>query len=83
MKYSQTIRYKNELEADVRVTVEPWARQYLIEPQAEVKIVLSSDEPIGEVEVWSSSTGINFGAPSNTSLSVLHDGEEFPQSAQV
>jgi hypothetical protein len=45
MKYAQRFTYKNQAEVAFRLTVEPWADQYLIEPGQSVDLIMRSDTP--------------------------------------
>ena len=84
MHYTQRIAYKNDTEGELRITLEPWANEYVIGPGQRVDILVHTDTLDGSLELQQTVHGLmiwsNLG---DTDITVMSEGREIPPSDQV
>ena len=82
MTATQAFIYINGADVELRITVEPWADQYLIHPGQEVKILVHSEDTVGMVELLQLSTGLTIFGYTGCIISLLSGGSELSPVAQ-
>jgi len=76
MSTSQKFRYVNGSGAELRITLEPWADQYLIRSGQQIEILVSSGDAVGTVELEQHLTGLVIYGYAGCTISLVSDGAE-------
>lgn len=78
----QRFSYINGSDVELRVTVEPWADQFLILPGQRVEVLVRSDGLVGNVEFEQVGAGLIIYGYEGCTISLLSNGEELVPSVQ-
>jgi hypothetical protein len=79
----QRLLYINSTGADVRITLEPWADQYLIHPGQTVEIVVRGDPNAGEIEFEQDASGLVIHGYTGSVVDIFSDGVELTPVEQI
>ena len=84
MYYTQRITYRNDTEGELRITVEPWANQYVIRPGRTIEIMVHTDTLDGSLMLEQTANGlIVWSNTGDTDITLMSEGREIPPSDQV
>ena len=73
---TQKLSYTNHTAADLRLSVEPWARVYKVRPGHQVEIVVTGGDPGEFLEMEQLDDGLTIYGYTGCTVTVLHNGEE-------
>ncbi len=79
----QRFNYVNCSDRDFRVTLEPWADQYLICSGDSIEIEIHAQNELGILEIEQTSMGLVIYAYEGSIVCVMRNGVELPPSDQV
>lgn len=79
---TQTFAYTNSTEAALRLTMEPWADQYIIQPGVRVDIVVRGDTTDGCLEVEQHPGGLTIYGYEGCVISLASGGEDLVPASQ-
>ncbi|WP_189347968.1 hypothetical protein, partial [Mesorhizobium sp. M4A.F.Ca.ET.090.04.2.1] len=83
MPLNQTIVYRNNTDRAIRIVVEPWARQYLIDPTVEVEFrFFAESASANRIEIEESGKYLSLWPPDGGIVQLFVDGRELKQVAQ-
>jgi hypothetical protein len=82
MSAPQTFAYADRTQRKLLLILEPWARQYWIEPGGLVEIQARGGAPAGRFELEQTSDGLIVYAWEGTTVTILRDGMELEPSPQ-
>lgn len=74
----RTIALRNRRETGLVVVLEPWANEYLIEPDQTLEVVEEDGEPGTTLEIDIEASHLVFYARPGSILRAYRDGEELP-----
>lgn len=83
MKARQVFTYANGTESDRRLTVEPWANQFIVRPGQKVDIFVDSARLDGVLEFEQVSGGLTVYGYEGCVVSVSSNGKELAPVTQV
>jgi|EndMetStandDraft_5_1072996.scaffolds.fasta_scaffold402552_2 hypothetical protein len=83
MLLTQTILYRNNTDRPIRVVVEPWAHQYLIDPSTEVEFRFFGElASAGRIEIEDTGNYFSLWPADGGFARLFVDGRELEQVAQ-
>ncbi|RUW68923.1 MULTISPECIES: hypothetical protein [unclassified Mesorhizobium] len=83
MHLTQTISYRNRTDSPIRIVVEPWAHQYLIDPSTEAEFRFFGEPAFaGRNEIEEAGTHLCLWPPDGGFVRLFVDGRELKQVGQ-
>jgi hypothetical protein len=78
----QKFIYTNCTDGAVRITVEPWAEQFVIQAEQQVEITVNDANPDEAIEIEQLSDGLTIHGYEGCVITLTSDGIELEQASQ-
>ncbi|ESK55263.1 hypothetical protein [Acinetobacter tjernbergiae] len=76
MNIKQKIIYGNSTIKDIRLVVEPWGREFILEPNSNVDIIIEGNIMLGCLEIESNEEGLIIYGWAGSIISIYQNGIE-------
>lgn len=76
MNIKQKIVYGNSTIKDIRLVVEPWGREFILEPNSNVDIIIEGNTMLGCLEIESNEEGLIIYGWAGSIISIYQNGIE-------